>query len=141
MWEVLGQVVHDPPDMDPAFRFVREWIRGDAFLAAPPLDVVLWYLEDNIFDPDLDVNRLKRDCQIGDGSFSTKFRQDLGLSPKDYIEKLRLFTAEVLLCRGGLEIRQISSMVGYRNFQTFTRAYRRRFGLGPAIPNSPAIGT
>ena len=60
------------------------------------------------------------------------FREQLGLTPADYIRKLRLSrAAEALRQRKGKVI-DIAFDLGFSNVDTFTRAFFREFGLNPS---------
>jgi CheY-like chemotaxis protein/AraC-like DNA-binding protein len=59
------------------------------------------------------------------------FRQRVGMTVFDYFSEWRLETARHLLASSGMRVQVIASHVGYRNAGDFTRAYRRRYGVGP----------
>lgn len=60
------------------------------------------------------------------------FREQLGLSPAEYIRKLRLSrAAEALRERKGKVI-DIAFDLGFSNVDTFTRAFFREFGMNPS---------
>lgn len=59
------------------------------------------------------------------------FRERVGLTIFEYFSELRLETARHLLEGSTMQIQAIATHVGYRNAGDFTRAYRRRYGIGP----------
>lgn len=109
----------------------REEIRSTCVDGNARFEAVLRYLEKNIFHPQLDVNRLKRDCGIGDGAFSTKFRRVVGTPPRAYIESIRLKIAHDLLTDSFLGVPFTAYLVGYSSLPSFKRAFRRKFGFLP----------
>ena len=59
------------------------------------------------------------------------FREHLGLTPAEYVRKLRLSMAAVRLRDGKERILDIAFDLGFSNADTFTRAFYREFGLNP----------
>ena len=59
------------------------------------------------------------------------FREHLGLTPAEYVRKLRLSMAAVRLKEGKERILDIALDLGFSNADTFTRAFYREFGLNP----------
>lgn len=59
------------------------------------------------------------------------FRQELGLTPAEYVRKLRLSLAAMRLRSGKERILDIALDLGFSNADTFTRAFFREFGLNP----------
>jgi DNA-binding response OmpR family regulator len=59
------------------------------------------------------------------------FRQRFGMPAYTYLVELRLEQARVSLTNSALQIQYIADSAGYRNASDFSRAFRRRYGLGP----------
>ncbi len=59
------------------------------------------------------------------------FRQRFGMPAYAYLVELRLEQARVSLANSALQIQYIADSAGYRNASDFSRAFRRRYGLGP----------
>jgi DNA-binding response OmpR family regulator len=59
------------------------------------------------------------------------FRQRFGMPAYAYLVELRLEQARVSLASSALQIQYIADSAGYRNASDFSRAFRRRYGLGP----------
>lgn len=59
------------------------------------------------------------------------FREELGLTPAEYVRKLRLSLAAMRLRSGKERILDIALDLGFSNADTFTRAFYREFGLNP----------
>ncbi len=60
------------------------------------------------------------------------FSKHLGISPLQYINKLRLTQAKKLLLTSEYSINEISSIVGFDNYSHFARLFKREYGLTPA---------
>lgn len=110
-----------------------ERIRQDRARAPQRLKPLLAYIEDNLFDPTLDVNQLKRSCGVRDNSVPIQFHSAVGRPPHGYIEDRRLETACRLLGDSTLKIWQISELLGYSSIQVFSRAFSRWSGQRPTL--------
>ena len=60
------------------------------------------------------------------------FRETLGLTPADYIRKLRLSRAANRLREGKSRVIDVAFDLGFSNVDTFTRAFFREYGLNPS---------
>ena len=60
------------------------------------------------------------------------FREYLGLTPTEYIRKLRLSQAALRLRDGEDRVIDIAFDLGFSNVDTFTRAFFREFGCNPS---------
>ena len=69
------------------------------------------------------------------------FRTQFGLTVYEYFMELRLEQARVRLTRSNLQVQQIAELAGYQNASDFSRAFRRRYGVGPRQyrQGSPAL--
>ena len=82
------------------------------------------------------ANPISMDTIAGSlGSYTRKlneiFLRKTGMTMFEYHTEMRLETGRRLLETSGLQIRQISGLVGYRNQGDFTRAFRKRYGAAP----------
>lgn len=98
-----------------------------------PCDVVkiLRCIHENPFDPDLSVKRLKSRCQVRDNNVSSRFRHEVGITIKDYIEDLRMEAAGLLLREKQIGIFEVAQLTGYYNPQTFYSAFQKHFHCTP----------
>lgn len=60
------------------------------------------------------------------------FREYLGLTPTEYIRRLRLSQAAIRLRDGKNRVIDVAFDLGFSNVDTFTRAFFRAFGLNPS---------
>lgn len=83
------------------------------------------------FDASLNVNEVKKRCGIRDNNASSRFRRDVGVGVRLYIEKMRTEAAQRLLRNEKLAVFTIGWSVGYEYPESFCRAFRRHLGCTP----------
>ena len=108
-----------------------ERIHADHEKAPPRIKPLLAYLEEHLFEPQLDFNQLKKACNIRDNTIPIQFHTSVGLPPYAYIEDCRLETACRLLRDTDLKVWQITQLLGYSSIQVFSRAFGRWSGMRP----------
>ena len=59
------------------------------------------------------------------------FKIKFGLSPKQYISRLKLHTAKKLLTETSLSITEVSNSVGFQDVLTFSRFFSSKEGISP----------
>ena len=64
--------------------------------------------------------------------FSHLFRSEMGTTPQQFAEKLRMETARQLLTQTNLSVAEVSAEVGYDDPLYFSRRYRRFHGQAPS---------
>lgn len=64
-------------------------------------------------------------------TFSRRFRKATGLTPIDYVQRLRIEGAKQRLERGGTPVDEISWQVGYEDPAFFRRLFKRITGMTP----------
>jgi AraC-like DNA-binding protein len=89
------------------------------------------YIDQHLFEESLCVKSTLALCGISDHNFTTRFRLELGLSIKAYIEAARINAACSLLKTSNFSILEIALAVGYEHIQTFYRCFRRRMHCAP----------
>lgn len=85
------------------------------------------------------LEQLAKFCKMSIPAYTQKFRSTLGLSPMQYLQKIRLFQVQHYLAATGLSIGEIAELTGFctanlsdQDFSPGTRHY-----AGP-IPESAA---
>ena len=63
--------------------------------------------------------------------FGALFKKRTGKTPKEYIDDLRLSTAARLMGEFGYTATQAGAAVGYADCMTFSKMYKRHFGVSP----------
>ncbi len=98
-----------------------------------PRDVqsVLRAVHEYCFDPRVNVSVLLDRCAIRGDRIYARFKYSLKMSIRQYLERQRMLAAMDLLGRDELDLAHIAFSVGYSNYETFSRAFRRHVGCPP----------
>lgn len=65
--------------------------------------------------------------------FSAVFRQQFGISPYQYLLRLRLLHARRLLRTNGLSLQQIAESCGFASVPHFSKAFKKAMGYAPSV--------
>lgn len=91
---------------------------------------VLAYVEDHLFQ-NLTLEIVASACGISTSYVSQLFRKHLGISFCQYLAKRRMETARQLI-QSGIPLAEVSKTVGYQDYSSFYRTFRKQFGCSPA---------
>ena len=79
------------------------------------------------------VSMLARHVAVSRSVLAERFTQAVGMSPMRYVGQWRLQMASELLRRTTLGLSEVATRVGYESEAALSRAFKRRFGVAPAI--------
>ena len=91
---------------------------------------LLQYLNLHLTEP-LTIDELAARFYISKYHMMRRFRQETGYSIHGYLSEKRLLLAQQLLSRGAAPS-EVFTQVGYQDYSTFSRAYKKQFGRGPS---------
>jgi transcriptional regulator GlxA family with amidase domain len=111
------QAIYETPIQDP---------RQD-----PRIRVVLGFFTANLHRR-IRLIELADAAKISPSRLSHLFKTEMGLSPGQYLMRLRMQEAAKFLASSRLSVKQIMALVGYDNKSHFVRHFRRFFGLAPS---------
>jgi transcriptional regulator GlxA family with amidase domain len=89
----------------------------------------LWMLEN--LDSELSVQRLAGRIAMSPRNFSRRFRREVGVSPAQYVEEIRIEAARDRLETTHLPMGRIAAVCGFSSAETMRRAFARRMGIAP----------
>ena len=90
------------------------------------------YIDTHFCDPELDINTV---CNIGfisASSLQRSFNAHFGMSPKQYLLKLRMNHALELLAEKVLSVKEIAFACGFNDEKYFSRAFKSKYGYPPS---------
>lgn len=90
------------------------------------------YIEENIGSVALDMEQLANVSNISEVYLRKLFKREFGLSPKQYITKLRISRAKQLLKSSGTPISQVAEKCGFASLYHFSRAFKNSASCSPS---------
>lgn len=93
---------------------------------------VVEYIKKNIREI-ISLEDLASQACMSKAHFIRTFKQDLGLTPMEFVLHERLKLAKQFLNIGGFQIQEVCYMSGFRNITYFIRAFKQEFGLTPKV--------
>ncbi len=90
------------------------------------------YLEHNYTNPNLCVSMLSREFRLSEMYFSRFFKEQMGECFHLYLEDMRMSHALAQMRETDLALKEILRSVGYASANTFSRAFRRKYGVSPS---------
>lgn len=106
-------------------------LRADAARTSHRISPLVVCIEQHVFEPDFNYERLRALCGVRDNNRTTMFRAELGLTPHRYIRECRMEVACRLLRDTSLDTATIGGLVGYGGPQIFTAAFKRYANMPP----------
>lgn len=86
------------------------------------------YIEAHLADYSLNVQSLAERACVSESYFRRKFSESYGMSPKKYIDSLRMQHACTLLRSGYYSQKEIAAMCGYEDVKYFRTAFAEKTG-------------
>jgi transcriptional regulator GlxA family with amidase domain len=118
-WHVIGQ--------QPFARLARSRQVDDAAIA----HCQTWIAEH--YDEPAPVAAMLKLSGLAERSFKRRFQSATGMTPLEYVHTLRLEEAKHMLESSAQSIEAIANEVGYEDAGFFSRLFRRKVNLTPAL--------
>ncbi len=114
------------------FRKVARHTQGKkgAELVPPHYLELKSYIESHFAEP-LELRQLARRVHASVPHFCSEFKRYFKTPAMDFVIKLRLYRARMLLSNQNLSVNAIAREVGYEDLHYFSRLFKKRFGLSP----------
>ncbi len=88
------------------------------------------YLNDH-YNEQISINEIAQIANMSTSALHQKFRDITCMSPLQYLKKIRLHNARILMVERGIKASDAGFKVGYTNPSQFSREFKRLFGLPP----------
>jgi len=89
------------------------------------------YLQEN-YKQSIDVSSIAKFAGMGNSTLHHAFEKFVGQSPIQYLKKIRLHQARLMIVSHGLNASEAAYQVGYNNISQFSREFKRQFGFPPS---------
>lgn len=115
-------------------------------LASPDEELlrrIVEIMEEHLENTDFNVNQMCKMVHLSHMHFIRKVKQLTGKKPVDLLKSFRLKRAKDLLVQNNLSISEVAYRVGYDLPNSFSRAFKKEFGLSPkefAAQEEAAVG-
>jgi AraC-like DNA-binding protein len=86
---------------------------------------------------DWSLSTLAHEAGMSRSVFSERFRALIGESPMVYVARWRMLKARELLLDTSLSVARVAEAVGYQSEFSFSKAFRRIFGVPPGVVRRP----
>ncbi len=140
--DAITALYHEPPSPFSAFAmanrvgaFVGELIACARSVPgrarAQALQPILRHIEGHLDEP-LSVPDLAGRAGLSVARFKTRFKQETGIPPGEYVMRVRIEEAQRRLARGGATITDIAFDLGFSSSQYFATVFKRFTGRTPS---------
>lgn len=96
------------------------------------MEKLLKFMEERISDEDLKIEELAEAVNMGRTVFYGKIKALVGMSPSDFLRRLRMQRAEELIVRSKMNFSQIAFNVGFSDPKYFTKCFKKETGMTPS---------
>jgi len=97
---------------------------------SPTMTMMLSYIHQN-YNKELSLVRLSEYCYSTPTALSREFNEAIGTSLSEYVTKLRIKNAQILLRTTNATIPQIAESVGFSSAKYFREVFKRETGISP----------
>lgn len=84
------------------------------------------------FGEDISIDKMAEMSDMSVSRFRALFRNQTGMSPKEYLTSLRISRAQMLIEQNIQTLKDISETVGYRDQLYFSRVFSEKTGMSPS---------
>ena len=95
------------------------------------LHEILDYMNEMITEP-LTIEEICHKFSISRSSLQTLFRNNLEISPKNYMVQIKLRKSKELIRENKYTISEIAFMLGFSSIHYFSRTFKQHFNLTPS---------
>lgn len=95
------------------------------------MEKVMRCVNENLSNPDFDVETLTRDVGISRAQLHRKMKELTGISTSEFVRNLRLEQAARLIREKKINVTQVAYSVGFNNQAHFSTIFKKHFGMTP----------
>jgi len=124
LWLAKGEVKKGLEKLTAKRRITREELKKRLLYAK-------LFMQDN-FNTPLNIDRIAKEACLNKFHFIKLFKQYYGVSPHQYLVKIKLTYAFALLKTGKLSVFEVCHRTGFESQGTFTNLFKRHYGILPS---------
>lgn len=106
----------------------KEFAKLDEIL----LDKILKAVEENLSEPDFDVQHLAEKVNMSRSTLTRKLKAITGLTPLEYIRRVKMQHACRMLKNARTTVNEVALALGYYNRKYFTSCFKEEYGMTPS---------
>ena len=91
----------------------------------------LQYIADHVYSK-LSVSSVAEDVGISSSHLTALFHRQMGISPGEYIRRVKLEESKTLIREGKMNFSQIAALLKYSSIHHFSRQFKDNFGISPS---------
>jgi len=92
---------------------------------------LMTFIEERISDEDLKIEEMADAVGMSRSVFYVKVKALVGMSPLDFLRRLRMQRAEQLVSRSTMNVSEIAYAVGFTDPKYFSRCFKKETGMTP----------
>lgn len=124
--ELLAFILREIAEQDLAIAPINQKEKDTTVLA----NSIKYYLEVH-HSEDISLDSLSSSMYVSPTYLSKLFKKETGDSPINYLIKVRMEKAKVLLTDNSLSIKEIATSVGYQDAYHFSKLFKKYAGISP----------
>ncbi len=90
------------------------------------------YINEHFADADVSITETAKRSFMTDVYFRKLFKESFGISPKKYIDSLRIKRATELIASGYYSLGEIALLSGFSDYKYFSVAFKKATGVSPS---------
>jgi len=115
--------------------------KRDVLVATPiPIQRAMGLIQQHYWDQ-ISLSALARQVGMSKYRLSHRFREVLGVTFRDYLQRVRLERAKVLLADNHVSITEVAHDVGFGDLPRFDKVFKRYTGFTPSAYRSSSVRT
>lgn len=84
------------------------------------------------FAEEIDISALSSDYGFTPNYFREIFKKITGITPFEYLQRIRIFRAQKLLREGAMSVQEVAFAVGFQDPFYFSKVFKKRTGFTPS---------
>lgn len=82
-------------------------------------------------ESDFRISEISKKIHLSESRIRKIFKEETGMSPKEYLCNMRFERAMTLLKSGYISVKEVSDMVGFTDSKHFSSEFKKKYGISP----------